>query len=173
VLRGLADAYTASGSGLTYIDDISNIGTNWKSFTFPAGPWVIEDSAAYFVLTQQGKIWRIVFTGFGGSATGTSYFDKTLLYTGIESVNANLTAATIYPNPGASNSVLVFNNNNGTSTQIQIFDLNGALINSQKMNTTKGLNQFAIGQLNLDKGMYMVQISDGNETSSLKYVVTY
>jgi hypothetical protein len=51
--------------------------------------------------------------------------------------------------------------------------MNGALITSEKMNTTKGLNQFAIGQLNLNKGMYMVQISDGKETSSLKYVVTY
>lgn len=172
-IRGLADPYTASGSGLTYISDISNIGTNWKSFTFPAGPWVIEDSAAYFVLTQQGEIWRMVFTGFGGSASGTSYFDKTLLYTGIESVNANLTAATIYPNPGASNSVLVFNNNNGSATQVQIFDMNGALITSQNISTNKGLNQFAIGELNLNRGMYMVQISDGNEKSSLKYVVTY
>ena len=172
-LRGLADPYTASGSGLTYIDNISNIGTHWKDFTFPAGPWVLEDSAAYFVLTQQRKIWRIVFTGFGGSTTGTSYFSKTLLYTGIESINTNLTASTIYPNPGESNSVLLFNNNNGSATQLSVFDMNGVLVNSQKMNANKGLNQFAIGQLNLSRGMYMVQLSDGTETSSLKYVVTY
>ena len=109
--NGLSDPYTSTGSGLTYIDNISNIGSDWKNFIMPGGPWVIEDSLAYFILTQDDKIWRLIFTGFGGSSTGMIYFNKSLLYdpTSIVKMNKNITTAAIYPIPAQQNSSIVYN----------------------------------------------------------------
>lgn len=171
--RAVADPYTTSGSGLTYINDITNIGSDWKNFIMPGGPWVIEDSLAYFLLTQENKIWRIVFTGFGGGTTGVINFNKALLYdpTSIAATSNNSTASAIYPNPGKPNSVIVYNALQAKKLDIHIFDINGKMAYHNTFDASEGINQFPIGQLDLLNGMYFVQMTDGSGITSLKYIV--
>ena len=172
--NGLSDPYTSTGSGLTYIDNISNIGSDWKNFIMPGGPWVIEDSLAYFILTQDDKIWRLIFTGFGGSSTGMIYFNKSLLYdpTSIVKMNKNITTAAIYPIPAQQNSSIVFNSLEAKAINLTIYDVNGQTTHQETINADMGLNVYSIGALKLTNGMYFVQMTDGSEITNLKYIIT-
>ena len=56
-------------------DDISIIGSDWKSFDMATYTYVAEPDLCYFVKSGEDT-YKITFTGTDGSATGTIVFDK-------------------------------------------------------------------------------------------------
>ncbi len=60
-----------------FVTAISEIGSDWKSFDQANSKWSLVDKRIYFVQTKDNSIYKIVFTGFEGSATGVVKFDKT------------------------------------------------------------------------------------------------
>lgn len=74
VLPANADWTTAAFSA-----HINSIGFGWKAFDMQNMQWVIEDSLSYFVKDLAGNVWQLVFTGFGGSASGDISFTQELV----------------------------------------------------------------------------------------------
>ena len=165
---------TASGSGLPYYTNMSVIGYDWKIFTPPTGPWAVIDSAAYFVLDQSNDIWRIVFTGFGGSATGKAYFTKTKVGSvGINTIpNEAITLATMYPNPMANDASISFTSKNEAETSIEIYSAQGVLAYSDNITAAAGLNLYQLNDLGLNNGIYFVHLNQGAETHTFKVIVS-
>jgi hypothetical protein len=75
---------------------INTIGYDWKSY---AGAWNLKDSLVYFVQTAQGEVWRLVFTGFGGSTNGQIVLGKELLATTALTPAKGPALFSVYPNP--------------------------------------------------------------------------
>jgi len=65
----LADPATA-----IFDDDISIIGSDWKSFDMATFTYVVEEDLCYFVKRGE-EIYKIIFTGTDGSASGKIVFD--------------------------------------------------------------------------------------------------
>ncbi len=79
-VRTVANAATFNTwTSQTFKTPINEIGYDWKSFTGSA--YVMEDSLVYFIRTKTSDIWKVIFTGFGGSATGNFIFSKEKLAT--------------------------------------------------------------------------------------------
>ncbi len=68
-----------------YIDSFKTeknvIGHDWKGVNYAPPPtFLIEDSLTYLVRRPiNGEVWKVVFTGFGGSGSGKYFFNKELV----------------------------------------------------------------------------------------------
>lgn len=65
----LADHTTA-----VFTSSISEIGSDWKTFDMGSFKYLIEEDLCYFVKTPDEEIYKIVFTGTDGSASGKIVF---------------------------------------------------------------------------------------------------
>jgi len=66
----LADASTADFSS-----HISVIGSDWKEFDMGTFSYVVQEDLCYFVKKAEDEIYKLVFTGTDGSASGKMVFD--------------------------------------------------------------------------------------------------
>lgn len=137
---------------------INTIGYNWKSFDNSTFQWSIADSTVYFVETPQA-IWKLVFTGFSGSATGTVYFTKEKLVSlgTAESDVAN--PVIVYPNPSADG-LFTMVATWERPTELFVTDALGKTV----LATTLQPNGFGAQHLDLSHlpgGVYLAQISGG------------
>ena len=60
-----------------FVTSISEIGSDWKSINMTTYVYSIFDKRVYFVQTKDKSIFKMIFTGFEGSATGVVKFNKT------------------------------------------------------------------------------------------------
>ncbi len=90
----------ANWSDYSLIEDINVIGSDWKFFDMDNFVYVIEDDLSYFVQDGEGNIWQLVFTGFGGSSSGTIEFTKELI--SVTSLDeSSLIDFSVFPNPSS------------------------------------------------------------------------
>lgn len=138
--------------------EMNTIGYEWKSFT--GGSWVIQDSLVFFVKDKDSDIWKLIFTGFGGSGTGTSYFVKEKLFTAPVSIREDLqTQLQMYPNPAQAELFVYLPVNNTTDASIQITDVTGRVhfLNQERISS----DVIRIHTENIPTGMYWIHTEKG------------
>jgi hypothetical protein len=145
--------------------DINGIGYNWKSFNGMG--YTIKDSTVYFVKTVEGHIWKMIFTGFGGSANGNYIFTKEKLYTetGI-ATGATMPSLSValYPNPASGQDVTMVYSALG-SVLIRVTDISGKCVHVSEVPAQRGLQQYRLPVQGLQSGVYIVSvISEGVST---------
>lgn len=155
---------TATSTPGTFTDEINTIGYDWKTYT---GTYTIVDDLTYFVETQEGDIWKLIFTQFEGSSNGNIHFTKEKIATaGI----AEYTGADIhvYPNPAID--VINVKTANAISS-ISIIDLAGKTVKEVKSNN---LLSIQISTLDLNNGVYILNtLDDSNRSSSTRIVIQH
>lgn len=146
---------------------INTIGYDWKYFDMDNFIYVIEDSLTYFVKDVPGNLWKIWFTGFGGSASGEITFNKELV--SAVGIDGTTTASdmVLYPNPTADDQVRVILDGFNGLTRAELLDMNGRVVRAQSAVQRGALSNFLFDLSGVDAGMYLVRVSDGN-TSSLE-----
>ena len=160
------DVNTESHLGQSYTTNITTIGYDWKQYT---GTYVIEDSLVYFVEVPNADIYRIIFTGFGGSSTGDFIFTKELVGTvGIEEDVEESEILSVYPNPVSDIVNVTFIGSN--NTQISIYDVTGKQV-FEKNSSNTGLTQEKIDVSNLKKGIYFLMLTTAKNKSTQKIIV--
>lgn len=149
----------------TFEDAINTIGYDWKSYA--GGAYSIVADLSYFVETEAGDIWKIVFTEFEGSSNGNIHFTKEKVATAgiIESNGANIS---VFPNP--VNETLTV-----TTTQeiasITLINVSGQIV---KQINSVGFSTAQISAGDLNEGVYFVQILDNlNRIGTKKIVVQH
>lgn len=113
-----------------------------------------------------------------GGASGDSIFKTTYVVkekvsgVGINKDELSQLGFTVYPNP-ASHAIYVKNDNSVAYNQIEIYDLTGKLVYT--LNESEIINldlQIKINLNNLEKGMYLMKISNNNEVlGTTKFLV--
>ena len=156
----------------TFLTEINIIGYDWKTFNMNTYQYDLDTSSCYFVKDVDGDIWRMVFTGFGGSSTGKFYFEKENL-SSVSSSNiygsSNNNELALYPNP-AHDLVNVIFNSNDVNNRLNIYDISGRAINSIDMKEA-GFNNVSIDLSNYPKGLYLVELVSGNKRMKQKLIV--
>jgi methionine-rich copper-binding protein CopC len=154
---------------------INEIGYDWKVFT---SSFVIEDSLVYFVKAKNGDIWKVIPTGFGGSANGNFIFSKEKLSAvGINENNGKeMATMAVYPNPSKGNDVTVVLSA-GELTQVPaltVYDMNGKAVKSMQLENTinNQVNVFNLNTESLATGVYMVDIKIGNYSAHQKLIIS-
>lgn len=167
----VAEAYPVPDAA-TYSDhtahsfarEINTVGYDWKSF---AGAWSLRDSLVYFVKQENGNIWKLRFTAFGGSSTGEFSFEKEqLVVTGVEEKAAN-PFVQLYPNPVHEVLHLVMDQPEPTTYHLQVVNLQGQVV-MQHVIDQQGLQTHTLAVSDLPAGMYWLhgQSDQGSFTQS-------
>jgi hypothetical protein len=103
-----------------------------------------------------------------GSLTGSSQ-NFSLIVSGVNqtlsTTNFNVNLINIYPNP--TSNILFVNTSDVTVSQYEVYDLQGRLVKSAKVNDLKS---FDIDLNDIFSGMYLVQIYSNNGVSSHKII---
>lgn len=168
------DTANDSYAGLNFSERINIIGADWKSFDLTTNQWKLADSTAYFVKNAVGKIFKVVFTKFGGSSTGNMIFTREAVKTtSLQDPKDGIAALGVYPNPATDGAItLVYDLGKEIQTaDIQLFNLAGQSVFNQKVPYTEGLNQFTLPELNLNAGLYFVRLQAGNKVLTQKVVI--
>ena len=143
--------------------DINVIGYDWKTFSFGIGSFVITDSLAYFIKTPHGDYWKLVMTGFGGSANGDIMFTKEKI--GIANITkTDVTAMTVYPNP-TTGSLRI--DSPETLETVSVYNYDGQLV----FTTNEVINTIEINLANLPNGMYLLKTMTENGQIATQKIV--
>ncbi len=146
---------------------INVIGADWKSFNPATNLWKLADSTTYFVKTTNGKIYKMIFTGFGGAGTGNCIFTRELVgqVTSVKVAGDKIAALAVSPNPATDGNFNIVYDFGKTPQQanFQLFNLAGQAVYSQKLQNTEGVQVLQMPTLNLTNGVYLARLTfDGN-----------
>jgi hypothetical protein len=169
------DTANKSFTGLIFNPRMSIIGSDWKTFSQTTNTYRMADSTVYFIKTSNGKVFKMVFTGFGGGANGNCIFTRELVgqVTSVKVADNKIAALAISPNPasdGHFNIVYDF----GKTPQhadFQLFTLSGQAVYSQKLQNSEGVQVLQMPTLNLNNGVYIARLTFDGQTLVRKVVI--
>ena len=169
-VRGVSQSDFEDYNISLFNDTLSQIGSDWKSFSMATFKYVVSSDVVYFVQDTAGtdkSIWKIYFTGFSGSATGTYSFTKMKMgTTGIKNLSErNLT---VYPNP-ANQEINVIHDFSG-DTEITVYNISGQPVLKSKNTESAGLNKNTLNIGALPAGLYSLHVRSGNEVKTVKFL---
>lgn len=162
---GIADPATYTDfQSETFGTDANTIGDDWKTFNMTSFQYDIAADRVYFMQNEGGDIWKIIPTGFGGSATGDVEFSKEqLTFAGLTEENQQFVS--IYPNPATDNLTISFDSKSATTT-ISVKNSIGQIVATETFNSATGLTQKQLNISHLDNGVYFIEINQNNSTTS-------
>ena len=119
---------------------------------------------------------KFQFTGDGGN---NIFLDNINLYKGAPSDKSVLgldelssfKELTLYPNPVASELNVKFTTEMNQDVNINIYDISGKSAQKQLIKAIEGSNLVLLNVENLSKGLYFVNISSGESSETLQFVV--
>lgn len=163
-----ADATYAGG---TFSSDINIIGFDWKSFNQGNFQWEYVQDRTYFVEDRSGNIWKLVFTGYGGSANGNFTFTQELVGASTVGEQDGTSAVTIFPNPSVHGHVSLIVAANTDVAAMTIVDLTGKVVLQENLAGSLGSSQRSIDVSALPAGLYMVRIEGKGLNTTTRLVI--
>ncbi|MFY7733744.1 MAG: DUF4397 domain-containing protein [Bacteroidia bacterium] len=91
--------------------------------------------------------------------------------TNVKNVASNENGLVIFPNPANDKVSVMVNATNSNNAQINIIDIKGAIIKSIDNKLVSGVNVVELSVADLPKGMYFVQVTSNEGTSTKKLVI--
>jgi hypothetical protein len=156
-----------------WLNSISTIGYDWKSFTPPGGPWVIPDSLSYFIKSKDNNIYQLQFTGYSGSGSGNIYFRKRIITpTKVGDVYSAISQYSVFPNPAQSTLNVMIDATESNDAAINVMDLTGKIVLSSQVKIQNGINAFTVPVQGLSNGHYMLYVNGKNMQIKEKIVVS-
>ena len=77
----------------------------------------------------------------------------------------------LYPNVTADKTTLVFNNQTGSDYDLSVYSINGNKVMQENFNATSGINKKQLSISDFSKGIYLVKLSNNNESLVQKLIV--
>lgn len=167
------DVITAGAYSAPYRYAINAIGFDWKTYDMNTNSWVIEDSLVYFIEARNKSVWKMIFTGFAGSATGTYYFTKELVGTVSVDEVASTQILSAYPNPAGNMVQVLINSNNASDQNYELVDVLGKVVQGSSLPTSIGFTNLNLNISSLNNGIYFLRIGNANQFSTQKIVVQH
>jgi hypothetical protein len=141
--------------GLTWNTDITEIGSDWKSFD--GMKYVFAQDQAYFVRTSKGAVWKIYFTNYVGGTAADYYFNTELIAASASLPEFNYQVG-VYPNPMIGSFSVA---SERPINSIELIDLKGTLVRTW-MNSNEG------DVSGIASGLYFLKVRSGDYSHSTK-----
>ncbi len=142
----------ATSDGLTFAENMTGIGHDWKSFSGTA--YIVADDVAYFVQIPNGAIFKIIFTSFSGSSTGNIGFTIDDASTSVQEQSSK-NALAVFPNPASGVATIAFNTL--LSGDLTLTDALGQVVRTEHI--TNGFH--ALDLTGLSQGSYIIALTSG------------
>ena len=158
-----------------YSYNYTTIGHDWKEFNMGTGQYDIVEELAYYVMLEDGMIFKIVFTDFDGNAGGNIEFTIEDVTTSVTEFENNSRASfAVYPNVinKGDNCTIIYNTSNlDSKISFSMYDITGILIETYSAENSDNLSQKSISTSGLAAGTYVVVMNVGESVSSQKIIV--
>lgn len=165
------DPATVNVNQVTFSDAINTIGYDWKAFDFSTNSYIIADSTVYFVKDRAGNPWKVIFTGFGGSATGDFMFDQEPATTVGVGESLSIRTLGLYPNPASAQTRVVVDMKNSSDVQLSLMDVSGRSVKIQDLQLQAGIQTIDLTLEGLVKGVYSVVLTSGTDRQVNRLIV--
>lgn len=167
------DVNTVTPWGVSFSNYINTIGYDWKSYDFNLNAWSIEDSTVFYVNGRDGGLWKLVFTGFSGAATGDfEFYKEQISATGVAENGGQQVVLGLYPNPSASYSnLLLYIDQPNASNKAAIYDVSGKLVEEINLSNESGLQQITLDISGFKPGMYCINVQVDGQVTTQKLMV--
>lgn len=153
--------------------NITNIGSDWKKFD--GTQYVLNNSLVFFLYREKTDvIYRLIFTGFGGSSAGKYYFLRSDISTSVSNNDAdNKFVLSLYPSvvSQGENINLLTTIEQNTNSIIEIFSSNGNLVWKSDFTATQDFSNINIPTNNLASGLYIVSLRNNSGRAYQKLIV--
>jgi len=164
-----ADAAWTSGP---FSSNINILGADWKSYDFNQSAYVIVGDTTYFVKDVPGNIWKIVFTGYGGGATGDiSFNQEAVSAVGINEQGQAQGSVLVYPNPVTDGQAQVVLDLPAANSVARVFNATGQQMLEQQWSGHIGLSIRTLDVHGLAKGIYLLRIDTDRSNTTAKLVI--
>ncbi|WP_228413720.1 GEVED domain-containing protein [Chryseobacterium sp. CH21] len=156
----------ASGDNII-ADPVTAIGTYNTTITAPASA-VLNTPLRMRVLVDDDNT---NMTPCGQLKYGQveDYTVKFVTNLGTSEVKADNSDLTVYPNPVSTGDKIFIKAKNGKNLKVSISDMSGRLVSSPSV-SEEGNGVFKVDQ-QLEKGVYMIQVSNGKDSKSSKLII--
>jgi hypothetical protein len=143
------------------LSDASNIiGSDWKSYDFNQGAYTVVGDRTYFVKDVAGNIWKLVFTAYGGSATGDMSFNQEMVSaTGVAEQAAHTGTLIVAPNPVIDGQARLVVDVPGKEGVLSVYNAAGQVVLQQSFSGLDGLGSRNLDVSGLQKGMYVMRLN--------------
>lgn len=162
-----ADAQWTDGPFST---DINVIGSDWKRYS--GGGYAIAPDTTYFVKDVPGNIWKIIFTGYGGGATGDMSFTQELMSAaGVQETGVAQGTLLIAPNPATAGPVQVLVDVPGGQGVLRVTNAAGQQVATAQWSGIHGLAVRTLDAGSLPAGLYMLRFETPVAVATAKLLV--
>ena len=133
-------------------DSINAVGWDWKNYA--GGTFSVLDDRCYFIETITGSQWRLVFTGFGGSATGNVELGKLLVAdSDVAESPSSAQNSHLFPNPTNFGTDVNLTCESSMS-QITVWSTSGQRVKD----VAAGGQSITLSTTGMEPGMYLVEV---------------
>ncbi len=153
-----------------YSMDINTIGADWKTFDMNTFQWTFAEDRTYFVKDHAGSIWALIFTGYGGTATGEMTFTQELVSVASIEEQAQLAFA-LYPNPVRDGRLSMVLDAPMSQALLSLHDASGRLVHEQLLTGIDGLSPRMVDVTALRPGLYLARVQAQGHTRAARFVV--
>ena len=99
------------------------------------------------------------------------YTSATCEAAGIKDVSQSFSNLSIMPNPFSQTSTVSFSSNEEGTVRVELVNMLGEAVISQKINAAIGNNEFPLNSNSLSPGIYILYVSNGNSSATKKVVI--
>jgi hypothetical protein len=157
--------------GLVYGTNISEIGSDWKTYDQNLNAYKMATDRAYFVKLKNGEVWKLFFTGYVGGPSATSYFSKELIAGSASAESLELASLYVYPNPANGQFTLLTDIlDQQAPCSIQILDQKGSIVRKIE-GVQAGFRELTMQTAEFKAGLYVIELRNGNQVSRTKLFI--
>lgn len=150
----------------------SSIGWNWKLFNQGTFTYSIVDSSVYFVKDLSKHVYKLYFTGYGGSQTGfIGFTTQQMTGMGVQNPGEGMTFS-VFPNPASGRINIQVTGKTGEDLLISLTDLSGRQLRADRPGLTDGLNAYSMDVTGVQPGIYFVTVSTAATKSVTKVIIS-
>jgi hypothetical protein len=166
-------ATVAVPNGDLFNDNITNIGSNWKRFD--GTKFVVSDTLAFFLYRfETQKTFRLIFNGFGGSASGKYLFKHSEVATSVsDNETGNKFSLSVYPNvvSKGENVNLLTSIEQNDNAIFEVYSSEGVLVWKSDFSSESNFSSINLPTNNLSSGMYLVSLRNRLGRATQKLIV--
>jgi hypothetical protein len=151
--------------------DMNIVGYDWKNFNMTTFQWEYAQDRTYFVKDRAANVWKLVFTAYGGNATGNITFTKELISATSVAEGQTPQAFILAPNPASQGNVNLVIDTQVPQLLLNIHDASGRLVREELLTGLGGLVQRTIDLNGLGKGLYVIRLQGEGLSSSSRLVI--
>lgn len=151
--------------------NISEIGSDWKTFDMGSFTYLVNDTVVYYLKTYgdtDSTYYKIYFTDFSGSSDGIyTFMQEEIWLTSAEDPDLPDYLLQIYPNPASDRIHVVFDQSG--PTEINLIDMTGRIVRSTRYQSS-GFTNYSMDISSLNEGVYFVRLGSGADAKVLRFI---